>query len=380
MRTGNHRMLIFPTEPPQNQAMPEFQLISLDQAADVGEQLLRQERIGIDTEFMRESTYFPQLCLIQVAIDEQLFCIDPLDSASPGGFWDALHAPQWVLHSGRQDLEVMSQVAGQLPARVFDTQIAAALLGYAPQLGYANLVADLFDVQLAKTQTRADWSRRPLAPAALDYAAEDVEHLLPAADALTDRLKAAGRLDWALADCADLLDPALYRIDPENAVDRIKGARALSGHARSAAVALADWRERKAHTTNRPRQWILRDAVLLDIAASAPSSKAEIAAIRDLPASTARRHAEEFLAILEAARTSEDGYQPPGRPDEKQKAAMKAMQKKVASCAKELDIAAEVIAPRRELAAALQGDLSGRVFRGWRRELIGDDLLELVDD
>lgn len=359
--------------------MPEFQLISLDQATDIGERLREQERIGIDTEFMRESTYFPQLCLIQVAIDEQLFCIDPLDSASPGGFWDALHSPAWVLHSGRQDLEVMSQVAEQLPARVFDTQIAAALLGYAPQLGYANLVADLFDVQLAKTQTRADWSRRPLAPAALDYAAEDVEHLLPAADALTDRLKAAGRLDWALADCADLLDPALYRIDPENAIDRIKGARNLSGHARRAAVALADWRERKAHTTNRPRQWILRDAVLLDIAASAPSSKAGIAAIRDLPASTARRHAEEFLAILESARTTEDGYQPPGRPDEKQKAAMKAMQKKVHSCAKKLDIAAEVIAPRRELAAALQGDFTGRVFRGWRRELIGDELLGLVD-
>ncbi|MDZ7767778.1 MAG: hypothetical protein U5K38_01190 [Woeseiaceae bacterium] len=119
--------------------MPDFQLLSLDQTADVGEQLRDQERIGIDTEFMRESTYFPQLCLIQVAIDEQLFCIDPLDSASPGGFWDALHSPAWVLHSGRQDLEVMSQVAEQLPARVFDTQIAAALLGYAPQLGYANL-------------------------------------------------------------------------------------------------------------------------------------------------------------------------------------------------------------------------------------------------
>ncbi|MDZ7767777.1 MAG: HRDC domain-containing protein [Woeseiaceae bacterium] len=206
-----------------------------------------------------------------------------------------------------------------------------------------------------------------------------MEHLLPAADALTDRLRAAGRLDWALADCADLLDPTLYRIDPETAIDRVKGARNLSGYARRAAVGLADWRERKALTSNRPRQWILRDAVLLDIAASAPSSKADIAAIRDLPASTARRHAGEFLAILDSARTTQDGYQPPGRPDEKQKAAMKAMQKKVASRAKELDIAAEVIAPRRELAAALQGDFSGRVFRGWRRELIGDELREMAD-
>jgi len=372
-------MLVFPTEPPQNQSMPEFQLIPLEQAMELGERLLKQERIGIDTEFMRESTYFPQLCLIQVAIGEQLFCIDPLDTESPGGFWDALHAPAWVLHSGRQDLEVMSQVAGQLPASVFDTQIAATLLGHAPQLGYANLVADLFDVKLAKTQTRADWSRRPLAPAALDYAAEDVEHLLPAADALTDRLRAAGRLDWAQADCADLLDPALYRIDPETAVDRIKGAQGLGGHARRAAVALADWRERTAHDMNRPRQWILRDAVLLDLAASAPTSTADIAAIRDLPASTARRHAREFLAILESTRTAQDSYQPPARPDEKQKAAMKAMQKKIASCAKELDIAAEVIAPRRELAAALHGDFTGRVFRGWRRDLIGDELLELVD-
>lgn len=359
--------------------MPEFTCLTIDDTDTLRDRLSAAARTGIDTEFMREKTYFPQLCLIQVAIETRLYCIDPLVSASPDAFWTSLLAPAWVLHSGRQDLEVVYQSAGRLPDSVFDTQVAAALLGYPPQTGYANLVAELFDVQLAKSQTRADWTHRPLSEAALAYAAEDVEHLLPARNVLSERLEDLGRLDWAIEDSADLLDTALYRVDIDGAVDRVKGARNMRGQARRAAAGLARWREQKAEASDRPRQWVLRDAVLLEMAAASPRTRQSLTNIAGMPAATARRAGDELLQILADARAASDDYTPPARPDEEQKALMKRLQKQVARCASDLGIAAEVLAPRKELSAALTGDRDTRVFRGWRRRVIGDDLLAMLD-
>jgi hypothetical protein len=217
-----------------------------------------------------------------------------------------------------------------------------------------------------------------LPAAALDYAAEDVEHLLPACRVLSERLEARGRLAWATEDSARLLDPALYRSDADNAVERVKGARSLRGRARRAAVGLASWRERTAEQSDRPRQWILRDAVLLEIATADPASRAALAEIAGLPAATARRAGDELLGILHGARASRDDYEPPARPDEAEKALMKAMQQKVAKHAVELDIAAEVLAPRKDLSAALAGKRDVRVFSGWRRQVIGDELLQML--
>jgi ribonuclease D len=226
--------------------------------------LSSQRRVGVDTEFMRERTYFSQLCLVQVSSGSDIFCVDPLGNspensgATADAFWQSLMQIPWVLHSGRQDIEVVSQSALKFPVSVFDTQIAAALLGYAPQMGYAGLVDELFDVQLAKSHTRADWSRRPLSDAVLEYAAEDVLYLIPAYELLKERLEKLGRLSWAEDDSADLLQPSLYDTNPDLAVARLKGARNLAGSARNAAVRLAAWREREALRSNRPRQWILK--------------------------------------------------------------------------------------------------------------------------
>ena len=226
--------------------------------------------IGVDTEFMREKTFFAELCLLQISTRDRIFCADPLgadgDGAPADDLWQAIMHSEWVLHSGRQDFEVIYQAAGRLPDNVFDTQVAAALLGFQPQIGYAGLVKELFDIELAKTHTRADWSKRPIADALLNYAAEDVQFLLPARDALIERLERSGRLDWALQDSRDLLDVALYQTDPGAAIQRLKGARNLRGRARAAAAALAAWREQQAIRSNRPRQWIIRDSVLVDLA------------------------------------------------------------------------------------------------------------------
>jgi ribonuclease D len=344
--------------------------------------LSAQDRIAIDTEFVRERTFFSQLCLVQIASGEDIYCVDPLaDTASDvrAEFWELMMRNPWVLHSGRQDIEVIYQSAGAMPESVFDTQVAAALLGYAPQMGYAGMVAELFDVQLAKTHTRADWSKRPLTDALLEYAAEDVIYLLPARDLLCERLQQLGRLAWAEQDSADLLRPQLYDIDPDLAVARLKGARNLKGVMRSASVRLAAWREREAVRSNRPRQWIMKDKMLLDIAAGQPATREELAALPGMSPRTADRAAQDILAAVEAAKSDETDYKPPARPDAEQKALLKILQERVADLAGELGIANEIVAPRKELAAAVDGDRSGRVFSGWRAEIIGNELLGLLD-
>jgi len=359
--------------------------VSIDLMSDQRLQatLSLQQRIGIDTEFMRERTFFSQLCLVQIACGELIFCVDTLAgiaARSSNAFWESLLGIPWVLHSGRQDIEVIYQTAGKLPASVFDTQIAAALLGYTPQIGYAGLVADLFDVQLAKSHTRADWSRRPLADSVLKYAAEDVLYLLPANDILRQRLDKLGRLAWAEQDSTDLLRPALYDNDPNRAVARVKGAKNLQGVARQASVRLAAWREREALRRNRPRQWIIKDKTLLDIATTQPSSPGELLTISGMPERSVHRAAADILAAIEAARSDECDYTPPGKPNQAQKAQLKQLQLCVSACAQDLGIATEIIAPKKELATAvLTGHRNSRVFNGWRREIIGHKLLEQLE-
>jgi len=343
----------------------------------VGE-LSSGSRVGLDTEFMRERTFYAQLCLVQIATPRRIYCADPLAGGNLDSFWQALCGCEWVLHSGRQDLEVVYQTSGRMPAALFDTQVAAGLLGMPPQLGYAQLVSSLFGVELAKGHTRADWSQRPLSNDMLDYAAEDVAYLLEAAVILIDRLEALGRLSWAMEDSAELLDTSLYEFHPADAVDRLKAARNLHGRTRRAAVRLATWREKRAQEADRPRQWILKDATLVELAVSNPKTQAQLAAVPGLPAATARRAGRELLAEIRAAEDETDDYVPPGRPTEKQKSTLKRMQAEVGRIAEELGIAAEGLAPRKELAAAMLGDAGGRVFRGWRRELLGNRLLELA--
>jgi ribonuclease D len=336
------------------------------------------DRVAIDTEFMREKTYYAQLCLVQIATATEIFCADPLTGTDLSHFWPALNSCNWVLHSGRQDIEVFYQSNEQMPASVFDTQIAAGLLGYAPQMGYATLVKELFGKELPKAHTRADWTRRPLSAEMLEYAAEDVEYLLDAADQLSVRLSELGRLDWANEDSARLLEPGLYSECPANAIGRVKGAGKLTGRARNAATALAAWREQRAVQRNRPRQWILRDAVLIELALTNPQNKSALASISGMPASTAQRSSTELLEVLAGATGGNESYVPPARPNEQQKLLLKTMQAEVAKTATDLGIAAELIAPRKELSAVMLGERQSRVFSGWRLEAIGRRLLELL--
>lgn len=357
--------------------MTEYSLVN-DIDTIVGD-LERANRIGLDTEFMREKTFFAELCLVQISTSDAIYCVDPLGDSDMRQFWDSALTVPWVAHSARQDIEVIYQAAERMPAQLFDTQVAAALLGYAPQLGYANLVSELFDVELPKSHTRADWSRRPLGDAVLQYAAEDVEYLLPAKEILATRLDKQNRLSWAEEDSRLLLDPALYDIQPENAISRLKGARNFRGRRRSAAARLAAWRESEALRANRPRQWIAKDAALLAIAATLPGSIKDLEAIDGLPSGLVRRSGKHLLDAVRTSAEDDHNHSPPRAPNEEQKALLKQMQQKVAKCAESLGLSAEIIAPKKELSGTItNGTTDSRVFTGWRREIIGDSLLKML--
>ncbi len=357
--------------------MPDFTLV--DEPDRIASWLERQPRIGVDTEFMRERTYFSRLCLIQIASARDIYCVDPMAERDISNFWDSFCARKWVLHSGRQDVEVIYQTAERMPASIFDTQIAAGLLGYQPQIGYGNLIKELFGVSLPKTHTRANWAARPLPDAYLEYAAEDVEYLLPTYEALAERLDEKGRLAWAESDSAALLDPSLYEIDPASAVFRLNGATRLRGRRRAAAARLAEWREAEAVRRDLPRQWVLRDSVLIDIAMRAPAALDELSKIADMPAKVVQRAGKEILAAVARSSGDEHDYRPPELPDEARRNVLRQMQKIVAECAAGLDVAAETIASKKELSAILAGsDGDARVFSGWRRELVGDRLKALL--
>ena len=351
----------------------------IDAPNSIAAELTDYDVVGVDTEFMREKTFFAQLCLLQIATPDCVWCVDPLGVDDMGEFWTQACQREWIVHSARQDIEVVFQSTSTMPAALFDTQIAAALLGMQPQIGYAGLVKALFDVELPKSHTRADWSQRPLPDALLHYAVEDVEYLLPAYEELSTRLRELGRLEWARQDSALLLDESLYAVDESLAIARLKGAKNLRGRRRAAASRLAAWRESEAVRRDKPRQWILKDAILLEIAGSLPESKGELRAIENMPPKLVHRAGDELLGIVARSERDQVDYRPPRVPDEKQKRLLKSMQATVANCASELGLSAETIASRKELSAVIiSGKQESRVFSGWRRELIGDRLLELL--
>lgn len=215
--------------------------------------------LALDTEFIREQTYFPQLCLIQVGDGQDAVCVDPLAGLDLQPLLAVLNAPgsERVFHAAGQDLEIFVRLAGRSPEPLFDTQVAAGLLGYGEQVGYAGLIDKLIGVKLDKSLSRTDWARRPLTAPEIAYAADDVRHLADVYPRLLRELEERGRLAWLREDCAAMADPARYRISPETEWKRLKGLVRMDAKAQHVAAKLAAWREVLAEQRDRPRRWIL---------------------------------------------------------------------------------------------------------------------------
>lgn len=357
--------------------------------------LSRSDFIALDTEFMRESTYYAVLCLIQAATPEGCALIDPLAIDDLQPLWNLLDDRNRVkvLHAARQDLEVLSQAprssvagaavleGGRIPGPIFDTQLAAAFLGHPAQIGYGNLVAARLGPTLAKGHARTDWTRRPLSAEQLSYAADDVRYLVQLYHDLRNALVEAGRLEWLEEETRKLEDPTLFRTEPDEAWRRLKGLDRLKPAQRVAAKLLAAWRENKAMKHDRPRGWILSDEALREIAERLPTSMKEFEQIRQVPAGVLRKSGEELLAIVAQARREahrEPEYGLPGKPDPDQVARVTRLMSVVRARADEMKIAPELLATRRDIEQLVFSGRTQNIASGWRRSAIGEELLALA--
>lgn len=345
------------------------------------ERFATRKWLTIDTEFVREDSYYPKLCLIQVGDGQMQACFDTLKLTDLTPLLDLLDRPgiTKVFHAASQDLEIFVRLRGHAPTPLFDTQIAASLLGLGDQLGYAGLVEKRLGLKLDKSLSRTDWLRRPLTAAELAYAEDDVRHLAALYPALRAELEARGRLPWLQEDCERLAAPARYRPDPATAWERLKGLARLAPAAQHVAAALADWRERIAELRDRPRKWILADDALYRIAERQPASLEQLGDLQVLPPRTIERHGLVLLEIVETARHS---AAPPLvfdlQLDAAQKSRLQRMAGRVREIAAALELPPGLLAPRADIEAVLLRGASADVpaLQGWRRAVIGAALLE----
>jgi len=343
------------------------------------------ERLALDTEFMRERTYHPQLCLVQIATEADCCLIDPLAGLDLAPLYELLldRSRLKILHAARQDLEVLLNAGGAVPGPLFDTQVAAALLGFAPQVGYAELVARQLGHSIDKGQTRTDWSKRPLTPAQLAYAADDVRHLLTLQADLQAALAANGRAQWVLEETLALESPSLYRTDPAAAWRRLKGLNRLAPREQAVARALAEWRERRALEADRPRGWILADDSLYAMATRAPGTLSALEAIPALAPSVVRKRGEELLQLIASAQR-DDGIEPmtpPRRPTSEEQALAGALIQVVRDAATALAISPEILATRRDVESLAFGSATPEtspLLQGWRGGVLGEKLLSVL--
>lgn len=332
--------------------------------------------IALDTEFMRERTYRAQLCLLQFALPGEAVCVDPIADIDLAPLRAAMGAavPK-IMHAARQDLEVLWPVFGPV-APVFDTQIAAALAGFPAQIGYSELARQLLGVQIEKGQTRTDWSKRPLSPAQLHYAIEDVVHLAGLRDALLARLTGLGRLAWLEEELQGLAREDRLFVDPDSAHERLRFGGDLDPDRFRLLRALAAWRERRAIEKDRPRSWILDDAGLRALVLHPPRDAQALAQIAELTPGFVERSGRMVLEVIEGAALPAQLAPPPARPrpDPEVQARVKKLAAIVQRRAGELDVASEILATRRELEGIARGG-DAEVLHGWRRQVLGEELL-----
>jgi ribonuclease D len=345
----------------------------IDTEAQVTSLLLALEPepvLAMDTEFVRESTYYPQLCLTQIAGAGIVACIDCVAGIRLPELFGRLAETRWtwLVHSARQDLEAIWVHSGKKPSRIIDTQLAAALLGYPPQISLQGLLDDILGVQLDKLHARTDWSRRPLTDAEIRYALDDVRHLAPLWQALEERLRAAGRMEWLDQDCQALLSEP-HSTEVLQLWGRLPGVATLTREQQAAALALIEWREGQARQLDRPRRWILGDEPLMSLAKELPSSGAELGRIPALPRKLQTAGAESLLAAIQgrhdeamAARIAAYSTEVPDR------ARVKALQKELKRQAAELGIVPEVLASRREIENIVLG--RGQARTPWRMQIL----------
>jgi len=366
--------------------MTDIQYIDTDEAlAEFCGRVKAAEFIAVDTEFAREKTYFPRLCLIQIASPDHLACIDPFEirDFEPMLKLFCNKDQTKVLHSLSQDMEVFLHTFNCLPEPIYDTQIAASLMGMGEQVAYAGLVNEMLGITLDKSHTRTDWSRRPLDEAQIKYAADDVRYLAEIYPRQRQQLESQGRLQWVESDFSEIVQPEKYRPDPANAWKRVKGHRRLRGVELAVLQALAQYREEQAIKSDRPRRHIISDDQLLDLARSKPRTIADIERRRGFVAGLINRHGQALLECVQA------GLQMPMEqwPEVSTGRTLTARQEAVADIlmallkqqARSFDLSPGLLASRKEIERLACGKRDIPLMHGWRYEHGGAALAAFLD-
>jgi ribonuclease D len=357
--------------------------------ARLAERAREEGRLGLDTEFMPEGRYRPLLCLVQIVVGVEVVVLDPLQGGfdpAPLAAVMADPAVEIVVHAGRQDVAILRREWETTFENVFDTQVAAGFAGFSAQAGYNGLLHDVLRIRLAKTASFTRWDARPLTEEQVRYARGDVEHLLPLADEIRSRLESRGRLEWALEECRALADATDER-DPEEVWRRLPRISGLDPRERAVARELAAWRERTAAREDRPVGAVVRDPTVVELAKRQPGGRRELGQIRGINPDVVRRRGDDIIAAIERGKAA-----PPVRPDEGERLGTEAAdgpvialaESLVRARAQEAGLAYELIAARADLAPVVVAARRGaeepdvRTLRGWRRALVGSELLELL--
>jgi len=342
----------------------------------------------VDTEFLREKTYYPKLCLIQVSDpDKNAAAIDPLaEGIDLAPLYDLLFNPDIlkVFHAGRQDLEIFYQITGKVVDPIFDTQIAAMVCGHGDSVGYENLVRNITGNGIDKSSQFTDWSYRPLSERQINYALGDVTHLVDVYQQLAQELEAKNRLSWVYEEEEILSDPATYENKAEDAWQRVK-VKTPKAKTLQLLKYLCEWREKRAQRKDIPRGWVMRDETLADMAAQSPKNVKQLCKIRNMPKDLAEgKIGRELLDVIGEALKTDSAQWP--EPVKKKRlppnvsASIDILKMLLRIKSAEHGVAAKLIAGMDDLEAIAIGKLEGcKSLKGWRKEVFGTDALALIN-
>ena len=360
-------------------------ITSTQPLADACERLAKQEFVAVDTEFMREQTFWPKLCLIQLAAPGLEMIVDPMAPGLDLSPFYGLMADTRVMkvfHAARQDIEIVHYKAGIVPKPVFDTQVAAMVCGYGDSISYVNLVKRINNMDLDKSSRFTDWARRPLSEKQLVYAIGDVTHLRDVYLHLRENLEKTGRASWLDQEMAGLTDPKTYEVDPETSWKRLK-LKVRNRRSLGVLMELAAWRERQAQTQDVPRNRVLRDEAIYDIANQQPTETAQLAELRTLSDGFARSaRAKEIVEAVRKGLARDPKTVPPLNTSvaltSEATAMVELLRVLLKAAASKNGVAPRLIADAEDLERiASEAEPDVPALKGWRRQLFGDDALKL---
>lgn len=365
--------------------MKEFYVDTPKRLDDLCERLAGAASIALDTEFLRERTFYAKLCLLQVATEELVACVDPIALPTLEPLLKIIYDERVIkiMHAGRQDIEILFDLRGTLPYPVYDTQIAATLLGFGDQVSYQTLVRDTLGVDLEKNHTRTNWEQRPLDSGQLRYAQDDVRYLHEVWHRQRRQLEDKGRVEWLADDFANLVDIKNYDKAAEEAWRRIRGIRVLKGIQLAALQELATWREHRAREYDRPRKWVLSDDVLIDLARHMPMEIDALHRIRGLDSRTLRRIGADLVqAMHRVSKLPEAEWPSLGlrfTPTAAEEVMVDAMMAIVRQCGITNGISPAALASRRELEQMIASKDDQPILHGWRGNLLGRHLKAFIN-